>query len=115
MAANGQIRFFRLSQSNSLAAMKDEIREYTAVLLGHQEPPVHVGVLTLMELAEAYGARAREMSMQIQDAEVAGTVPRGSAAYKFRTGMLRTFIELADHAMQLGSRRVTVMEQEGRY
>jgi hypothetical protein len=32
---------------------------------------------------------------------------RGSALYKFRTGELRSFIELSKRASELGSRRLT--------
>lgn len=76
--------------------------------MGRVPPPVDAGVLTLMEVSDAYLARALEIQMEIHAAETQGTIPRGSAAYKLRTGELRDFIELAKGAVDLGSRRVTV-------
>jgi hypothetical protein len=80
------------------------------VLLGRTPPPVDRGVLTLMEVADAYFARAKEMEMIILRWEADGNVIRGSKTYKFRTGELRSFIELAKGACELGSRRVTLFK-----
>lgn len=77
------------------------------VLLGHKEPPIDKGVLTLFEVADAYFARAKEMEQVIMRAEADGQVIRGSKTYKFRTGELRSFIEMSKGAAELGSRRVT--------
>lgn len=90
--------------------MKAELQEYTDVLLGRKSAPVDSGVSTLMEVAEAYHARAREMEMQIRQAEIEGLVLKGSRHYHFRTGPLRSFIELSSKSIDLGSRRIT-MEQ----
>lgn len=87
--------------------MKSEIQVYTDILLGRNPPPIDVGVLTLMECAEAFHARAKEMEMNLLNAEAEGTVLKGSGHYKFRTGALRSFIELCSKAIDLGSRRVT--------
>lgn len=87
--------------------MKQEIQGYADVLLGREDPPVDKGVLTLFECAEAFHSRAREMEMNLLNAEAEGAVLKGSNAYKFRTGALRSFIEMARGAMDLGSRRVT--------
>ena len=92
--------------------MMEEIADMTDVLMGRVEPPVHQGVITLMETADAYFARASEMTMLIQQGEREGTVLRGSAAYRFRTGELRTFMELAKRAADLGSRRITVEQMK---
>ena len=96
-----------------------ELQCHVDILLGRVEPPIDAGVMTLMELAEAYHARAKEMEMEIHDAERQGAVTRGSGAYKFRTGKLRSFTELASKTIELGSRRVTyqqylMREREGR-
>jgi len=85
-----------------------ELDEMWAVLLGRVDPPISVGVRTLMEVAEAYHARAMEVNALIQRGEAEGTVPKGGAYYKLRTGELRSFIEMSKRAIDLGSRRITV-------
>jgi hypothetical protein len=65
------------------------------------------GVLTLMEVANAYYSRVLELIELIQRAETEGYVTRGSHMYKLRTGELRTFADLSKAAIDLGSRRVT--------
>jgi hypothetical protein len=90
-----------------IPAMRDELKEMTAILLGREEPPINTGETTLMEVADAYYARAAEMTMLIHEAELDGFVTRGSHEYKFRTGELRTFMEMAKRAADLGSRRLT--------
>lgn len=83
----------------------------TDVLTGNAEPPINPRrIEALMEVADAYFARASEITMLIQTAERTGRVTRGSAFYKFRTGELRTFMEMAKRATELGSRRVTVAQ-----
>lgn len=91
-----------------LHLMKNEVKDMTDILLGRTPAPIDKGPSTLMEVAEAYHARAREMSMLLKDAEAEGHILRGSAAYRFRTGMLRDFIELVSRTVDLGSRRITV-------
>ncbi len=90
-----------------LGSLAAELRDMADVLLGHKESPIDAGIMTLMELADAFHARAMDMTMQIQAKERRGSVVRGSAAYKFRTGELRSFTELAKRSSDLGSRRVT--------
>ncbi len=80
--------------------------------MGNEEPPIQNGVMSLLEVANAYLSRALEMTMLIQRAESEGYVTKGSAFYKFRTGELRTFTELASKAAELGSRRVTAAQME---
>jgi len=86
------------------------------VVMGRVEPPIDKGVMTLMEVADAYFARASEMEQVILRAEADGNVIRGSKTNKFRTGELTSFLRLASHASELGSRRVTywraVMEHD---
>ena len=91
----------------SIPVMLEEIQDMTDVLMGREQPPIDAGHLTLMEVADAYFARASEMTMLLQKAEREGTVTKGSAHYKFRTGELRTFMEMARRASELGSRRLT--------
>lgn len=99
-----------------MSKIRTELREYTQVLLGREPSPVDAGVLTLMELAGAYHARAKEIEMELLDAEAQGAILRGSREYKFRTGVVRSFIEMCDKQMDLGSRRMTraVAEAEGK-
>lgn len=87
--------------------MKHEIEDYVAILLGRVEPPMDMGLLTLMECAEAFHARAKEIEMEILEMEAEGAVLKGSRPYKFRVGYLRSFIELCSKTIDLGSRRVT--------
>jgi hypothetical protein len=108
------VRSFSLGTNMaSLADWRDEIDEMRDVLMGRRQPPVDKGVLTLMEVADAYCARAREIEQVIMRGEADGAVIRGSKTYKFRTGELRSFIELSKSASDLGSRRITYWRIEG--
>jgi len=101
----------------NLTELKSELLDMTDVLVGRKEPPIDRGVFTLHEVADAYFARAAEITMLLQQAEREGHVAKGSAHYKFRTGELRTFLEMAKRASDLGSRRLTfaqMMYQERR-
>lgn len=92
-----------------------ELDEYRDVLLGRQPPPINNGILTLMEVADAYLARGREMEQALLRGEAEGTILKGSRQYKFRTGELRSFLEMAKSAVELGSRRVTAAKMEYDY
>jgi hypothetical protein len=63
--------------------------------------------LGLAEAATVYYCRAQEIDALIHAGEREGVIMRGSALYKFRTGELRSFIELSKRAAELGSRRLT--------
>lgn len=76
------------------------------ILMGREDSPV-TGDLALMEVADAFFARACEMEQIILRGEREGKITRGSALYKFRTQELRSFKELAAAASNLGSRRLT--------
>ena len=89
-----------------------ELLGYTHVLLGRVEPPMDNGVMTLMEVANAYYSRAKELEMRIHDGEREGTIDKGSPYYKMRTGELRDFVDLAKAAQDLGSRRLTDATRE---
>jgi hypothetical protein len=90
----------------ALISLKAEFVDYWDILLGRAEPPFWNGVATLMEVADAYYARAAEVTALIQEAE---RLKMSTPAYtKFRTGSLRTFMEMAKRAADLGSRRITL-------
>lgn len=95
----------------SLNDLVKEFDQYVAVLLGREDPPDPIkGEHTeaLMEYANTVFARGQEVTMILQRLERTGHIQRGSPHYKFRTGELRTFVELSKSAMELGSRRITV-------
>lgn len=96
----------------SLSELRSEIDGYVQVLMGREEPPIDNGEMTLMEYANAVYSRAMEITMMLQRAESDGHVLKGSKHYKFRTGELRTFTEMALRAIDLGSRRVTWAQLE---
>lgn len=87
---------------------EDEIDEYMQVLLGRVAPPINHGTITMMEVCDAYYARANEISMQIIRGTRNGDYSKTGPENKFRTGDLRDFLTLTKHAGDLGSRRVTV-------
>lgn len=96
----------------SLGKLRREVREMTDVLLGRAPMPIDNGVMTLMEVATAYYARASEITASLQAAENDGHILKSSKHAKFRTGELRTFRELAKAMVDLGSRRVTAARLE---
>lgn len=107
----GLRRFEIIQGLPALSSLRAELMDMTDVLLGRREPPVNgKRVEALMEVADAYFARASEITMLIQMKEGQGEIPRGHAYIKFRTSELRTFMELAKRAGELGSRRVTVAQ-----
>lgn len=78
------------------------------VLLGREAPPIDMGPGTLAEVANAYYARGKEIEMILLRHELNGEISRGSVQAKFRTGELRSFIDIAKAAYELGSRRLTM-------
>lgn len=87
--------------------LADELLGYVAVLQGHADAPVSSPYLSLAEVASAYHARAREIEMLIHIGEDNKQIRRGEPYYRFRTGTLRSFIELTRKMYDLGSRRLT--------
>lgn len=83
-----------------------EIQHYMNVLLGREDSPISSPYLSMMEVATAYYARAMEIDAIIHAAEREGAVMRGSPLYRFRTGELRSFIDLSKRCVELGSRRL---------
>jgi len=107
-SATGKLRAVPLGTGvPNLTNLVEELQDMTDILLGREEPPIDAGHLTLMEVADAYFARASEITLLLQRAEREGQVTKGSAHYRFRTGELRTFMEMARRAAELGSRRLT--------
>lgn len=81
-----------------------------AVLLGEVDPPISMGIQTLMEVAEAYFSRACDIEQQILRAKAEG---RSNKIYdSFRTQEIRSFKEMAKSATELGSRRITAMNMQ---
>lgn len=104
----GKIRTFHINEGlPQIPAIQEELIDMTNVLLGRDDPPINHGTMTLYEVADAYYARASELTMLIQQAERLGTVPKNSNYYRLRTGELRTFMEMAKRAADLGSRRLS--------
>ena len=93
----------------SVDELHDELLGYANVILGRADPPLEIDgfYLDLMEVAAAYYARAKEIDMLIHWEEQNRRVIRGSPYYKFRTGQLRSFIDMAKMMADLGSRRLT--------
>lgn len=89
-----------------------ELEGYRNVLLGRVEPPVDAGVASLMECADAYFARACELDMLIHEGEREFTIGKGDPYYRFRTGELRSFLELTKRSAELGSRRITLAQMQ---
>lgn len=92
---------------SSIDEMKRELDHYWDVLLGRIDPPVESPYLMLMEVADAYFARAKEMHAKILELEREQVIPRGAPLQRFRTGYLRDFIEVAARASDKGSRRLS--------
>lgn len=80
--------------------------------MGRTMPPFDAGVLTLHEYASSALGRALEMQARIQRSENDGRVAKGSNWYKFRTGELRSYIELFRDAVGLGESRRAVARME---
>lgn len=106
------LRLFHLNEGlPSLTSLRAELQDMWDTLLGRIEPPIPSrSVQALMEVADAFYARAGEITAMIQKDEADGLA---SPSYrKFRTGELRTFMEVAKRAADLGSRRITVRGME---
>ena len=107
------LRTFKLNQGLlSLETMREELDEYVSVLLGNSESPTGDGEMAMIEYANAVYSRGMELTLMLQRAEAEGIVSKGSKFYKFRTGELRTFTEMASKAIDLGSRRLTYAKMQ---
>lgn len=102
--------------------LSDECQSMIDVLLDRTKSPVDNGSpLGLLTVANAYLARAREMEFLIYRLEREGVVRRTPRSvdmakadpyYTFRTGELAAFIQIAEKAVELGSRRLTAARLE---
>lgn len=92
---------------SSVEELWEEIEGYIDIILGRTPPPVESPYLSLAEVATMYYCRAMEIDARIHQGERVGDIAKGSAYYRFRTGELRSFIELSKKAADLGSRRLT--------
>lgn len=106
--ASKNFKLIEVGSGSTITEFRQEIDTMMDVLLGREDPPIDVGIGTLLEVAESFHARASEMEIIIKRGESEGTILKSSAPYKFRTGELRTFLELTKRTMDLGSRRVTI-------
>ena len=93
---------------NDIETMRTELKQYTDVLLYRTPMPISVGINTLYEVAVAYYSRAKEIEMGIKEMENKNHIQKNSPLYKFRTGELSDFLDLAKEQTRLGSRRITV-------
>jgi hypothetical protein len=92
----------------SIGELHIELEEYWDVLLGRVESPIDEGVSNLAHLASAYYGRAKEMEASILAGERDHLFAKNGPHYRFRTGELRSFIEMAKNSYELGSRLITV-------
>jgi len=97
---------------SSAEDLHGEISTYIDVLLGHEKPPIEDGVETLFELSSAYLARAREIEVKLLERERVNSISTNDELKKFRTGELRSFIDLCKRAQDQGSRRITIALSE---
>lgn len=91
----------------NIITLEAELQDMMDVLLGRVPPPYQNGTLTMMEVADAYHARAQEIRILIYRGEQAGKFAKGGPAYRFRTTQLAAFIDLVRNVSALGSRRLT--------
>jgi hypothetical protein len=87
--------------------IRSELKGYRNVLMSREEPPMQKGVMTLMEVAEAYFARTCEIEQEILEAQQEGRIPKTGEYNTLRTQEIRSFKELFKSATELGSRRIT--------
>lgn len=110
---DSRVRYFKTKFGlPSVDDINNEVIEMLSVLAGQTDPPVELGVPTLMEVAEAYHLRASELSIRILQAEQNGDLKSGDQYVKLRTGILRVFIETVRKSIDLGSRRLTAAQYE---
>lgn len=111
-AERSKIRIFKLgSGMTDPQDIRDELEDMRAVLLGTTPPPIQEGIMTLMEVAEAYFSRACDLEQQILRAQEEGRIVGGNTKankyHTLRTQEIRSFKEMSKSACELGSRRVT--------
>lgn len=102
----------QLKSGETIEELEEELLGYWNILNGKEKPPYDTGVTTLMEFAQQVYARAMFVQYQILQMERDGTVSKNTPLYKFRTGELRTFVEVAKSSYELGSRRLTKAQMD---
>lgn len=90
-----------------LPELQQELDDMRDILMDREPMPIDSGLMSLMEVATVFHARAKEMEQLIHRKENEGVVLKQSSLYKFRTGELRSFIEMSKTMIEVGSRRVT--------
>jgi hypothetical protein len=75
--------------------------------MGRAPFPIHSPYLSMMEVATAYYARAKEMDSLIHRGMRKGIIQKDSEYDRFRKDELTNFIDIARKAADLGSRRLT--------
>lgn len=106
----GKVRSFHINSGlPTPAAILQELSDMRDVLQGREDPPLEMGILTLMETAEGYFSRACALEQEIYTAVRQGKlVGKTKTEYSsIRTQELRSFKEMAKSAAELGSRRLT--------
>lgn len=96
----------------SLNDLRHEIDGYFDILLGKQPLPIDNGILSLQESATAIYARAKYIRGVLQLAEADGRIAKNGKLHVFRTGPLQNLMDAAFKMAELGSRRVTVWQEE---
>jgi hypothetical protein len=104
--------FASLGQSLSdLTTLRIELDSYVRWLLRREPIPSvkgsRPGIGDYHEMATAVYGRAKEIEMLLHRQEADGHIPKGSAMYRFRTGELRSFLDLASKCFERGSREIT--------
>lgn len=103
-----KLRYFKLGEGLPHADdITDEMEDMRDVLMGRVDSPVQ-GPLALMEVADAFFARACEWEQMILAAVREGKITKSDPRNQIRTQEIRSFKELAKSAAELGSRRITV-------
>jgi hypothetical protein len=82
------------------------------ILMDREPMPIDAGLMTLMEVSTVFHARAKEIEQLLHRRENEGVILKQSSLYKFRTGELRSFIEMTKTYIEVGSRRVTNAKYE---
>lgn len=104
----GRVRTFTINGGlPKPEAIVSELAGYRDILFGREEPPIEKGVMTLMEIAEAYFSRTCEFEQLILEAKREGRLTSKSPYHSLRTQELRSFKEMFKSATELGSRRIT--------
>ncbi len=85
----------------------DELEQMELVLMLKLPLPVDDPRVGLLVTAGSYHTRASSMKRTIQRLEREGTISRSHDLVKFRTGELRTFMEMASKVFDSASRALT--------